>query len=137
MSFPLFVGMMNGQDAVLLLPLIAWALRCSERGEDFQAGLALSLCAIKPHLLVLVPLALAVQRRWGVLRGGLAGGAVLFALSPEAAAVVAQKVTGMLPDELKFSSAGSWFDGHQSIGLAYLSGALFFVMRTVSRLVDR
>jgi hypothetical protein len=81
MSFPLFVGMMNGQDTVLLLPLIAWALRCSERGEDFQAGLALSLCAIKPHLLVLVPLALAVQRRWGVLRGGLAGGAVLFALS--------------------------------------------------------
>ena len=67
----------------------------------------------------------------------LAGAAVLFALSPEAAAVVAQKVTGMLPDELKFSSAGSWFDGHQSIGLAYLSGALFFVMRTVSRLVDR
>lgn len=81
MSLPLFIGLMNGQDAVFLLPLIAWALRSAERGNDFQAGLALSLCAFKPHLLVLVPVALVAQRRWGVLKGGLAGGAALFALS--------------------------------------------------------
>ena len=81
MSFPLFIGMMNGQDTVFLLPLIVWALRSAERGKDFQAGLALSLCAIKPHLLILVPVALLTQRRWGVLKGGLAGGGALFALS--------------------------------------------------------
>ena len=74
-----------------------------------------------------------LQRVNGFVDGVLAS----FEMFLLAAAVVAQKVTGMLPDELKFSSAGSWFDGHQSIGLAYLSGALFFVMRTVSRLVDR
>ncbi|MDA0203951.1 MAG: glycosyltransferase family 87 protein [Acidobacteria bacterium] len=81
MSLPLFVGLMNGQDTVFLLPLIAWALRSAEQGKDFQAGLALSLCAIKPHLLILVPVALLAQRRWGVLKGGLAGGVALFALS--------------------------------------------------------
>lgn len=81
MSFPLFIGMMNGQDAVLLLPLIAWAMRDVEHGKDFRAGLLLSLCAIKPHLVVLVPVALVAQRRWGVMKGGLAGGAALFALS--------------------------------------------------------
>jgi len=81
MSLPLFVGMANGQDGVLLLPLIAWAFRSIDRGKEFEAGLALSLCAVKPHLLVLVPVALVAQRRWGALRGGLCGGAALFALS--------------------------------------------------------
>lgn len=81
MSLPLFIGLMNGQDTVFLLPLIAWSLRSAERGKDFQAGLALSLCAIKPHLLILVPVALVAQRRWGILKGGLAGGGALFVLS--------------------------------------------------------
>ncbi len=81
MSLPLFIGLMNGQDTVFLLPLIAWALRSAEQGKDFQAGLALSLCAIKPHLLLLVPVALVAQGRWGVVKGGLVGGAALFALS--------------------------------------------------------
>lgn len=81
MSLPLSVGLMNGQDTVFLLPLIAWALRRAQQGKDFEAGLALSLCAIKPHLLVLVPVALAAQRRWGILKGGLAGGGALFLLS--------------------------------------------------------
>lgn len=67
----------------------------------------------------------------------IAGAGVLVSLSPEAAAFVGQKLTSALPDELRTHAAASWFDGHQSIGLVYLSMALFFVTRTVSRLVDR
>lgn len=81
MSLPLFVGMMTGQDVVLLLPLIALAFRYQEEGKGVHAGVTLSLCAIKPHLLVLIPIALVMQRRWSVLKGGLIGGAGLVALS--------------------------------------------------------
>ena len=67
----------------------------------------------------------------------IAGAGVLVSLSPDAAAVVGQQLASALPDELKSNAAASWFDGHQSLGLLYLSMALFFVTRTVSRLVDR
>jgi hypothetical protein len=81
MSLPVFIGMMNGQDAILMLPLMALALRKEEEGKGLQAGLALSLCAIKPHLLVLLPIALIAQRRWDVLKGGALGGVILFSVS--------------------------------------------------------
>lgn len=81
MSLPLFISMMTGQDTVLLLPLIAWAMRLSKHGKDFEAGLILSLCAIKPHLLLLLPVALVLQNRWAILQGGAIGGILLMALS--------------------------------------------------------
>jgi hypothetical protein len=67
----------------------------------------------------------------------IAGAGVLASLSPDAAAFVGHRLTAMLPDELKANAAASWFDGHNSLALMYLSMVLFFVTRTVSRLVDR
>jgi len=67
----------------------------------------------------------------------IAGAGVLASLSPDAAAFIGQKLASLLPEELKANAAASWFDGHSSIGLMYLSMVLFFVTRTVSRLVDR
>jgi hypothetical protein len=67
----------------------------------------------------------------------LAGAGVLAYLSPDTAAIVGQKMTAALPDEMKTTAAASWFDGHQSLALMYLSMVLFFVTRTFSRLVDR
>jgi len=67
----------------------------------------------------------------------IAGAGVLVSLSPETAAFVGHKLSSALPEELKANAAASWFDGHQSLGLVYLSMVLFFITRTVSRLVDR
>ncbi|MCI0558875.1 MAG: DUF2029 domain-containing protein [Nitrososphaera sp.] len=74
------MGLFSGQDSVLLLPLLALFYRWLET-RPLLAGLVLSLCAIKPHLFILVAVLVIVQRRWEALRGALAGGACLVPLS--------------------------------------------------------
>lgn len=78
---PLYASVLAGQDAAILAALL-WAshLLMRER-RDFAAGLLLSLCAIKAHLVVLVPIALVALCRWRVLGGGLLGGCALTAVS--------------------------------------------------------
>lgn len=78
---PLYAALVNGQDVALVLAISGWAFLLLQRGADFRSGLLFSLCAIKPHLFVLVPLALAAHRKWRVLAGGAAGGVVLLLLS--------------------------------------------------------
>ena len=80
LSMPIYMALLTGQDTLLLLPLIALALRY-EKTRPFAAGFALSLCAIKFHLFTLVPVLLLTQRRWDIGKGFLAGGGVLAALS--------------------------------------------------------
>jgi hypothetical protein len=80
MSLPVFTALITGQDVLLVLPLIALAVRY-EPTRPFISGLALSLCAIKFHLFVLLPVLFVAQRRWDVVRGFAAGGAALLALS--------------------------------------------------------
>jgi hypothetical protein len=79
MSAPVFVTFANGQDAASVAAMAGLAYLLAERRRDFSAGLLLSLCAIKFHLLVLLPIALVAQRRWRILGGGAAGGAVWLA----------------------------------------------------------
>ena len=67
----------------------------------------------------------------------LAGAGVVLSLSPDGTALVSQKIGSMLPAQLKSVTAAAWVNGHQSLALMYLSLMLFFVTRTVSRLVDR
>ncbi len=80
LSFPLFTSLLNGQDVAFLLPWITLAMRL-ERERPFAAGLAFAMCAIKFHLLILLPAALLAQRRWAVLRGLSAGAAALIGVS--------------------------------------------------------
>ena len=47
------------------------------RGREFWAGMALSVCAAKPHLAVLLPVLLAAKLKWKALLWGLAGGIVI------------------------------------------------------------
>lgn len=77
---PTYAALMNGQDVWFTVLLFVLAVRLAEEGRDWRAGLTLSLCAIKPHLFVFVPLALALQRRWRFLAAGVAGAVLLLAL---------------------------------------------------------
>jgi hypothetical protein len=79
LSLPVFGSLASGQDTIFLLLFLAAAFRCWERGKGFQAGLVLSLCAIKFHLLVLLPL-LFWRRRLGRMASGFASGAAFFLL---------------------------------------------------------
>ncbi|HYM12078.1 MAG TPA: glycosyltransferase family 87 protein [Bryobacterales bacterium] len=85
MSFPAFAALMNGQDLTFLLLLVAISVSLSRRGRAFAAGAVLSLCAAKFHLFSLVPVLLVAQKQWRFLRGLLAGGVVLAAISFAAA----------------------------------------------------
>ena len=67
----------------------------------------------------------------------LVGAGIVLALSPDAVALVSTQFDAVFPPELRWKAAATWFDGHQSIGLVYLSVAFVFVTRTISRLVDK
>ncbi len=70
---PVYAALVNGQDTWLVAALFALAMLLERRSQDFAAGVTLSLCAIKPHLFVLVPFVLAMQRRWKFFAGAAAG----------------------------------------------------------------
>ena len=67
----------------------------------------------------------------------LAGAGILAALSPDAAAAITQRVALYIPKQIRSTSVALWFHGHQSIALVYLSCAVFFVTRTVARLLNK
>ena len=81
MSLPVFDSFVSGQDVALLLPVVAGAVLLFRRGNSLAAGALLSLGAMKPHLLALVPLVLLARRDWAALRGFLAGGLGLALIS--------------------------------------------------------
>ena len=78
---PVYAALANGQDTWLVAALFSLAMLLERRGHDFSAGAVLSLCAIKPHLFVFVPLVLAVQKRWRFFVGAAAGVALLLGIS--------------------------------------------------------
>ncbi|HYL39603.1 MAG TPA: glycosyltransferase family 87 protein [Bryobacteraceae bacterium] len=81
LSGPLYSMLVNGQDVALILLFLGSSLLCLRNGRPFAAGLLLSLCAIKPHLVFALPLVLVVRREWRALAGLALGGAVLTAMS--------------------------------------------------------
>jgi hypothetical protein len=84
-SLPLAAAFANAQDLAALLAVLAVALRLLSRRRDFAAGLVFSLCAIKFHLFLLVPVWILARRLWRFAGGLAAGGAVLALLSLAAA----------------------------------------------------
>jgi alpha-1,2-mannosyltransferase len=80
-SAPAAMCLAYGQDSVLFLFFVALGLRLLLGGHDFCAGLAFSVCAAKPHLALLIPVFLAARLKWRSLLGGVAGGAIILALS--------------------------------------------------------
>jgi hypothetical protein len=72
---PLALSVIVGQDIALMLLLCTVALLLHKSGRGAAAGLVFSLCIIKFHLFVLVPLVLIRHRKWRMI-GGVAVGAV-------------------------------------------------------------
>ena len=77
----LIEGLSGGQVSVFGFFWLALALSLERRGHLLLSGAALSVCAYKPTLLVLILPMLVVTRRWGLLRGFAIGGLGLAALS--------------------------------------------------------
>lgn len=79
-SIPFLADLTAGQDAAFMLAILGAAILLARKEEDFSAGLVLSLCAIKFHLFLFLPVLLLIKRRWRMMGGGAAGGAALVAL---------------------------------------------------------
>jgi hypothetical protein len=79
--FPIIEGLLQGQDAVLLLALYAIAFAALRREREFLSGLVLAVGLFKFHLVVPFVIIMAAQRRWKLVGGFAAGAAVLAAIS--------------------------------------------------------
>jgi hypothetical protein len=79
--FPAAVSIIVGQDSLMAAACMLGVLLLANRGRDISAGLLLALCTMKPHLFLLVPVALAAQRRWRLLGSAIAGTLGLLAVS--------------------------------------------------------
>jgi len=66
--FPLVLGIIHGQDEVLLEFLVVLAFICLDRGNDAAAGAFLAAGLFRPHLALPLAVLLAV-RRWRILLG--------------------------------------------------------------------
>jgi Glycosyltransferase family 87 len=62
--FPAAACIIVGQDTLILTLCIAGVATFAKRGHDVTAGLLLALCTAKPHLFLLIPIALIAHRRW-------------------------------------------------------------------------
>jgi hypothetical protein len=81
LSVPLLINFLNGQDSGLATAFAGFAMILHSRNKSFWAGAVLMLATIKFHLFVLVAVAIVVHRKWNILKGTIAGGAVLLLLS--------------------------------------------------------
>jgi len=80
LSLPAVMALCAGQDTPFLLVGLGVSILLGRRNQDFLAGLILSLCAIKFHLFLFLPLLWLVTKRWRILGGAACGTAVLTAL---------------------------------------------------------
>jgi hypothetical protein len=80
-SVPVLTAFAVGQDILLPVAICGAAVMLVRRDTRFLAGAVLSLCTIKPHLFLMLPVLLIARKEWRILAGGACGGAVLFLLS--------------------------------------------------------
>ena len=79
--FPVFLDLFEGQDAILLLLIVAAALNRLQSRKDVAAGVVLALGLFKFHLVVPIAIMLWLAGRARILAGFLPGTAALVALS--------------------------------------------------------
>lgn len=94
--YPFLWSISVGQDTLLLTLLVAYALFLESTGRAGYAGFALGLCAWKPHLIWLLPLALLASGRRRMSAWFLATGSALLAFSFLAVGVTGLRQWGAL-----------------------------------------
>jgi hypothetical protein len=70
----------HGQNGFVTSACLGWSMLLSNR-RPFVAGMCLGLLVIKPHLLLVAPVALLAARRWAMLAGAVTSGLGLIAAS--------------------------------------------------------
>ena len=80
-SLPLVFSTAIGQDVGFVLLILALTLRTLESQRRLLAGLVLSLCLIKFHLFLLLPLLFLGKREWRLATGFSIGAAALLLIS--------------------------------------------------------
>jgi hypothetical protein len=78
---PLFWAIGMGQNSCLSAALLGGGCLLLERRRDFTAGLVFSLLLFKPHLGLLLPVALLASKRWRAVFGAALGVCALVSLS--------------------------------------------------------
>ena len=78
---PTAVGIAHGQDCVFLLVIAIAAYAAAGKGKDLAAGALLAVGLLKFHLLLLVPVAMVLRRKWRFLQGFCAVAALEVAVS--------------------------------------------------------
>jgi hypothetical protein len=76
-SIPLLVSESNGQDPAFLVAIVGVSILLTRSQKDLAAGMVLSLCILKPHLFLFIPLLLLIKKRWSMIVGGVCGTAAL------------------------------------------------------------
>jgi hypothetical protein len=79
--YPTSAGIYNGQDPVWLLAIFIGCYALAEQKRDLAGGAVLGLAVVKFHLLLLMPLVLALQKRWRMLAGFCATAVLCAAIS--------------------------------------------------------
>ncbi|HEX5430365.1 MAG TPA: glycosyltransferase family 87 protein [Bryobacteraceae bacterium] len=77
MSIPILASLCNGQDTPFLVALLGASVLLTRENRDLSAGLVLSLCVIKFHLFLFLPILLITKKRWRILGGAAVGTAAL------------------------------------------------------------
>ncbi len=74
---PTALGIASGQDCVVMLAVGIGFYHLADQQRDFPAGAVLALGLLKFHLLLLLPLAMILNKRWRMLAGYAATGGLL------------------------------------------------------------
>ncbi len=80
-SVPVFHCFIVSQDAVVLLPLVAIAVRYARRRSHTGLGVVCALLSVKYHLFFTLPVLLVRRRLWRTVAAGAAAGVVLMVWS--------------------------------------------------------
>ncbi len=80
-SIPLFNCFIVSQDAVLLLPLVAVAVRSARRRSHSGLGVVCAFLSVKYHLFFTLPVLFVRRRLWRTVAAAAAAGLVLMAWS--------------------------------------------------------
>ena len=78
---PLWTAFRQGQDIAFVVIALAGSMRLLERKRVAAAGALLAICSIKPHLFLLLPVAVLAIRAWPLLLGAAVCGLELFLVS--------------------------------------------------------